>query len=173
MNEFVLGVLASPFFYGAIIGLTIVLDYKEQRGYSVLGMLAMLIVAALIFQPSWSWKVWCIAVVIYLPIGIVIAIMRWKAHCSKVELRFDKGEIDLGDARYHVKMSRFSETIAYWVSMWPITLVSLVLTTMLTYVENLIRTTLASTFGRITNNAVDRMELLSRSRNEARSRGRD
>lgn len=135
---FIGAVVVSWWFLCILVGIIIWNVHIENDGWAIIWLAAFAAIAYFAFTVS--WQTIAIVAAIYVPIGLVWSIYRWKRHCRDAFKTYEKEKASIANIKENTswdnKLERRQEdakkamnpadnidSIASWVIIWPFSLI--------------------------------------------------
>lgn len=156
MFEFIVGFLLAWPTLVILFLLGTIFEFKESNGCALFTGLILAVISYFYFSiPFILIMKWSI---LYLVIGILWSIWRYKRHADKIVEKY-KNESDYNkkDALRYLRPSEMLSKITSWILVWPFSMLENVIGDLIKFVETLVLKVFKNVYNRIYDAAVKRL----------------
>lgn len=173
MSELFVGMFTWIFAWPVLAILVLVSAVFDHRESPVWESLTAALSIFVLFQLiDVSWLVFGIVLVCYIPIGILWSYYRWRKQCNDIVRELttkaqNKETITKFDKNIYNRKLDFDQnikTMAFWILVWPFSMISNVIGDLYDALCILISTRLSNKFRAISNKAMDQIQKLDQDR---------
>lgn len=131
----------------------------DTYGFSSFLTIILTVCVFMLFKPSWLYL--SVGVILWLPIGAVWAIHKWKIRIGTIRNSFKEGEFTKEDfyeyrkAEQKIDINQSKSTVAHWVLCWHISMLATLVFDIFEYIEYLITVKFGKIFKDIAQGALD------------------
>jgi hypothetical protein len=140
--------------------IALVTEHNEAHGWTVFFTIVMMLAA--VSLPSVTWTMMGVLAVVWVPIGLVWSLWRWKKYCAHIVSEVANGKIMASSGKQMIDPQEALSKITQWVIAWPFSLVESLIGDIIDAVQNMIKGIFKATYEKISAKALVQIESLNK-----------